>query len=65
MEFFLRDPFSVLSGGSGYANLSEVDVDLLGVRLQQLINAYWWGGVAPQAMLAGTPEGCERNVAII
>jgi hypothetical protein len=65
MEFFLRDPFSVLSGGSGYANLSEVDVDLFGVRLQQLINAYWWGGVAPQAMLAGTPEGCERNVAII
>jgi len=55
LELYIADPDSTPLGGTESLTIFDVSIDDFSSRLQQLINAYWYGGYNPAAFMGGGP----------
>ncbi|KAH6677226.1 hypothetical protein B0J14DRAFT_560018 [Halenospora varia] len=51
VELFLADPNSATRAGFGVADFSNITAEDISLRLQEIINAYWYGSYSPYAMM--------------
>jgi hypothetical protein len=51
LELFIGDPDSAPQAGLAYTNITGISASDLGIRLQQVINTYWFGSYDPVSMM--------------
>ncbi|KAE9373541.1 hypothetical protein N431DRAFT_374078 [Stipitochalara longipes BDJ] len=51
LELYIGDPDSAPQAGLAYTNITGISASDLGIRLQQVINTYWFGSYDPVSMM--------------